>query len=373
MSRKDVDVLTAIGILVVAALVAGLFFAWRTTTDDAPGQAGARSAAETVPPPTTSPLTGNRSAESQPRPASPPAPTAIPETPTPPAPGRSTADPADQSPAPALLLSPVEVEPDAKALGAAVVHQLTNYQADVSFQDLAAGLVSDRLEQAALLLAASPVLHSDSASQGVVEYAQLGGLTISQVSIMVLVRQQIQEATGPERVETRTVDVRLKRSAPDSPWEFERLASAGGEPVPRPENLSPAAVAVLDDPRITIADSARWDIYSGHTQDSMLTLMSSMAEVSPYAAVVLHTGHPINVFQTNRLSNHSVGRAIDIYRVGDQNVIDGRDQGSAVWNFALALTQRADIVEFGTPWPLDDTPWTFTNLVHQDHLHVAAF
>ena len=222
-------------------------------------------------------------------------------------------------------------------------------------------------------LAAAPVLHRGSTSQGFVEYAQMGGLTISQVSIMVLVRQEIREETGLERVETRTFDVRLNRTAPDSPWRFERLASAGGTPVPRPETLSPAAIAVLDDPRIAIADSARWDIYSGHTQDSMLTLMSALADVSPYAAVVLHTGHPINVFQTDRLSNHSVGRAIDIYRVGEQNVIDGRDEGSMVWNFVQALTGRADIVEFGTPWPLEGTPRMFTNLVHQDHLHIASF
>ena len=130
---------------------------------------------------------------------------------------------------------------------------------------------------------------------------------------------------------------------------------------------------MVDDPRITLPDSARWDIFNAHTQEPLLLLMSAMADISPYAAVVLHTGHPINVFETNRLSNHSVGRAIDIYRIDDVNVVDGREVGSKPWDFALEIAQRSDVRQLGSPWLLAGrVPTLFTDAVHQDHFHVAT-
>ncbi len=267
--------------------------------------------------------------------------------------------------------TPNEVEPDAKRLGALVAHQLTNYDAGASFDTLAAGITDDPYLLASTLASAVPILHAESWSRGEVEYAQLGGLTPDTASIMVVVEQTI-GGNGPERVETRTMDIRLRHGAAGT-WEFEELASAGGVPVARPDDLRPVAAAVVDDPRIGLPDSAEWDIYAGHTGDSLLTTLAELAEIMPFSAAVLHTGHPYNVFGTGRVSNHSIGRAIDIYEVGGQRVIDGRVEGSVTHDFVTMLAQRDDIYEFGAPWDFPDArSRMFTNLVHQDHIHIGV-
>lgn len=274
-------------------------------------------------------------------------------------------------PVPALWIPGFgETQPDGKGLGAAIVADLTNYDPGDSFTDIAASLTNDPTAQNALLDAAAAVLHPDTWSRGTVEYAQLGGLTADRTSIMVVVRQEL-GGTEP-RVERRTFDVRLIRDALGA-WTFDRLASAGGEVVARPDDLSEAAAAVLADERIGLADSAIWDIYSGHTSDPLLRLMSELAEVTPFDAVVLHTGHPFNVFETDRISNHSVGRAIDIYRFGDELVINGRFEGSLTQAVTRDLSQRTDVSELGSPWKFAEaTTASFTNEVHQDHIHLVA-
>ncbi|MDG2113928.1 MAG: hypothetical protein P8N02_15100 [Actinomycetota bacterium] len=88
---------------------------------------------------------------------------------------------------------------------------------------------------------------------------------------------------------------------------------------------------------------------------------------------VLHTGHPRNVFGTDRLSNHTVGLAVDIYELGSVPVIDSHHVTSATYGFAKELASRTDVKEFGSPWLFEDAvASTFTNEVHHDHLHIGV-
>jgi hypothetical protein len=61
---------------------------------------------------------------------------------------------------------------------------------------------------------------------------------------------------------------------------------------------------------------------------------------------------------------------MDVYRLGTTHVVDDRTPGSATYQLARQLQQRADLSELGSPWRLG--PGSFTDTVHQDHLHIAV-
>ncbi len=270
--------------------------------------------------------------------------------------------------------APNESQLDAKRSGAAVAYTLTNYGADWSSTELAAAVTLDPQRARALGDLLGEVHQPGMWSRGTIEYAQLGGYTGSAISIMVVVRQDLGSPGSHEvqRSEKRTMDVRLVKNALGE-WQFERLASAGGHPVARPADLSPLAASVVDDERIDLPDSARWDIYSGHTDEALLRFMADLAELSPYKVVVLHTGHPHNVFGTDRLSNHTVGRAVDIYEIDSVRVIDAHDRSSWIYLLSDHLVMRSDIREYGSPWLFDGAVASnFTNEVHHDHIHVGV-
>ncbi len=286
--------------------------------------------------------------------------------------GTPAATPLLQAP---FELSPNEVQADAKRLGAAVAYQITNYGPDSSTIELAVGVTVDSARAQVLAAVAETVHHPGMWSRSTIEYAQLGGHLDDGISIMVVIHQELgAEGTEvPERAETRTMDVRLVRNASGA-WEFDELASAGGQPVARPADLSPLAASVVDDPRIDLPDSAIWDIYSGHTDHVLLQMMSDIAARIPYSVAVLHTGHPQNVFGTDRLSNHTAGRAVDIHELGSELVIDSHDVTSPIYDVSEWLVSRPDVKEFGSPWRFEDpVAHTFTNEVHHDHLHVGVF
>ncbi len=287
-----------------------------------------------------------------------------------------SAAPVVPPPFPALFEpSPNEVQADAKRLGTAVAYMITNYEPESSTIELAKGVTADLTRVVHLASVAETVHYPGLWSRGTIEYAQLGGNLDGGISILVVVHQELgAEGIGePERTETRTMDVRLVRNASGA-WEFDELASAGGQPVARPADLSPLAASVVDNPRIDLPDSAIWDIYSGHTDHVLLQTMSDIAERTPYSVAALHTGHPDNVFGTDRVSNHTVGRAVDIHELDSELVIDSHEVTSSIYAVAEWLASRSDLKEFGSPWRFDDAvAHTFTNEVHHDHLHVGVF
>ena len=268
-----------------------------------------------------------------------------------------------------------EVRAEAKQLGALVAYVITNYEVDSSLTDVLGTLPVDPDRADALALEVQSIHHPGMWSRGTVEYAQLGGHLDGRISIMVVVRQDVgaEGSSEPERTETRTVDVRLARGESGA-WELEEIASAGGQPVERPADLEPLAASVVDNPRIGLPDSAIWDIYSGHTDHALLQTMLDLVARTPYFVVVLQTGHPHHVFGTPRLSNHTVGRAVDIYQVGSELVIDSHEVTSSLYAVSEWVVSRTDIREFGSPWRFDDAvAHTFTNQVHHDHLHIGVY
>jgi hypothetical protein len=102
--------------------------------------------------------------------------------------------------------------------------------------------------------------------------------------------------------------------------------------------------------------------------------MAELADQTPYEVVVLATGHPHNVFETNRVSQHTVGQAVDVYRIGDHQVIDDRGPDGATKGIVEWLYDHPDVAQVGSPWDLDGagSGRSFTNVVHQDHIHLAV-
>lgn len=267
----------------------------------------------------------------------------------------------------AAPFSPNETHPNAKRLASEVALALTTYSQGETAADIAARLPYSGNAPVEL---AQTLYVPGAWSQGRILYPQLGGLGDTRASVMVVTEQIIGTAEDT-RVFVRTLDVRLRLA--DGQWRFDRLASAGGTVTPPPQSVSPEALAVLNEPRIELPDSARWDILSGQIAPNLLVIMARLAELTPYGVVTLSQGHPYEVFGTDKQSDHTRGLAVDIYRIGNDLVIDNRAEGSKVHDIVRWLYDQPEIRQIGSPWALDGFGGrSFTDRLHQDHLHVAV-
>ena len=245
---------------------------------------------------------------------------------------------------------------------------LTNYGADESAADIAARLDFTGSGNADQLAATFHI--AGAWSQGRILYPQLGGLGDEAASVMVVTEQMVGTAEGV-RVFIRTLDVRL--ALVEGSWRFAGLASEGGTQVMPTGPVPQIALAVLNNPRIEMPDSARWDILSGAISTNLLAVMARLAEKTPYGVTTLSQGHPYEVFGTDRQSDHTRGRAVDIYRLDNTLVIDDRTTGSFTHEIVQWLYDQPEIRQIGSPWRLEGPRGrSFTDRLHQDHLHVAV-
>ncbi len=274
---------------------------------------------------------------------------------------------------------PGEVYPNAKLLAAAVVQSLTTYGDGDAVVDVVTRSLVDPIpgfDVAGIASTVTPLIVPGATSVGRVVYPQLGGLAPAEApqtcSVMVVTEQRITQGTL-ERVVTRCIDVRLVIAG--GQWRLDRVDSIGGEELARPEDLPPEAAAVLDDDRIELPDSARWDIYAGIIDQRLLLAMLDMAERQPFAVTSLRNGHPANVFGTDRQSNHTAGRGVDVWRIGPEAVVSQRpDESTPAWQVNHDLFLAGEVPELGGPWAFDGFGGrSFTNEVHLDHLHVAFY
>lgn len=242
---------------------------------------------------------------------------------------------------------------------------------------VAAGAAGPGFDVAAALAEAAP-LYAEAVTSGEIVYPQFGGLVpdgggARSACIMVVVRQQLLAPGGAVAEVVRTCDIRVRLR--DGVWQVERLASIGGEPVDRPAGLDPATAAVLDDPRITLPDSARWDVHAGRVAPDVLAVLAAAAGRAALSVAVLRSGHPVNVFGTDRPSAHTAGRAVDVWAVGGTPVVAQAATGSparAVLDGAFADPR---VTQTGSPGGTDldgRGRRSFINVVHADHLHLAT-
>lgn len=198
-----------------------------------------------------------------------------------------------------------------------------------------------------------------------VVYPQFGGLTPWSASVMVLAEQTLRAVDGATRRRTLVLDVRLERSGSRA------QVRAVPPPVVRTTRtpISATARKVLRTRNIRLAAPARQDVRSGDVDDAVLRVLARLANRYTIDVLVLHTGHPRNVYATDRISNHTEGRAVDIWRIDGVPVV--RAPRALLRGF-LAAAGAAGATEVGGPFDLNGAGGGyFTDEVHSDHVHVG--
>ena len=279
------------------------------------------------------------------------------------------------APQPTVWPSVVSYEPSAaetyrngKRLASRAVLRAVTYPRGASAAEVAARIGQTAISRRELASVIAPVVERDRESSGQIVYPQLSGVTETSMGAMVVVRQRLTAPGGDARRVTRVFDVRLRRSG--GPWSVDRIASVGGSAVRRPADLDGPARAVVDDPRIELSDTARWDVFRGDVDPGLLSALEQLADRHRISVSVLRSGHPRAVWATDRLSAHSRGFAADIYKVDGRLVVTQR-QGASDAREAAAYLVQAGAEQVGSPWILGPGgSRSFTDVVHEDHLHL---
>jgi hypothetical protein len=258
--------------------------------------------------------------------------------------------------------------PDGKRIAAQAAIEALTYARGDDASKAAARLGAADVGRERLAEVLEPAVDPAMRSAAKVEYVQLSGLTTTTLGAMVVVEQRLQNEVGGWRSVTRVLDVRLVRT--DGPWTLEQIASVGGSEVARPDALSSEAEEVLDNPRIDLPDSARWDVYRGDVDPSLLATVAEAGKDHELAITVFGSGHPPNVWATDRESAHTQGLAVDIWAVDGVPVSAQREVGSPAYELASKFVADG-AAQLGSPWVLGPGgSLSFTDAVHADHLHL---
>lgn len=202
-----------------------------------------------------------------------------------------------------------------------------------------------------------------------VTVAQYGGLLATSASILVVCRQWLVAADGRVRSGGSTVDVRLAARRGRPRWVVTALhPSAPGAPA---APLSPLARQVLASRRLELPPASRADVRSGHVHDSVLTGLLRLSASYQIGVSVVRSGHPVHVFGTDRVSDHTDGRAFDTYRIDGRLVVDPATPRTLVSGYMQAAV-RSGAYNVGGPYlPGGGAGPFFTDPTHSDHVHIA--
>ena len=195
--------------------------------------------------------------------------------------------------------------------------------------------------------------------------AQYGGLLASTASVLVVCRSFTRQAHRVVEA-GHTYDVRLALLG--GRWRVTAVhPSHPGGPTAHP---TAATRHVLASSRIDLPPAARADIASGMVHDSVLEAMLSVSRRWSIGVSVVRTGHPIDVFGTNRPSDHPRGRAFDTWRIADHAVVRPSTPRGLVTAYMEALA-TAGSYNVGGPVLLGAAPQYFSDRTHHDHVHAG--
>lgn len=153
----------------------------------------------------------------------------------------------------------------------------------------------------------------------------------------------------------------------------ERYRRAAAAPPPTPQAVegddAALAQAVLSSDRIELRPEAVSDVRAGRIDGRLLAVLLTLSQSFTIAGVgPFITGH--GTYTTSgSVSNHSVGRAVDIGTVNGQLVRDSSPAARAVALAAARLPARIRPTEVGTPFGDLSLPGFFNDAAHEDHLH----
>ena len=132
------------------------------------------------------------------------------------------------------------------------------------------------------------------------------------------------------------------------------------------------AVALVDHPNLTLSAEARADVLSGDADPRVVAALAAALAEHRIEVSVIKTGHAQFVRGTDRISNHYLGRGVDISSVDGVPVSTSNQAalGLAVAFLTADPSLRPD--ELGSPWPdLAQFPGAFSDEDHTGHLHLG--
>ena len=143
---------------------------------------------------------------------------------------------------------------------------------------------------------------------------------------------------------------------------------------PLAPSSDPFVLALVHHPRITTTRShgcdPAADLASGKLDLRVQSLLAVLAERHTIRLSCLATGHSRFVKGTQRVSNHTVWRAVDIDRVDGQPVARNSAAARLLVGWLDALEGPLRPVEIGSPFDLGRRPY-FSDEDHQHHIHVG--
>lgn len=264
---------------------------------------------------------------------------------------------------------PGEVEPDVKLRAVQLVEAIGSWPAGGQGPAAARGRVAALgLDPGLVDQGAELLVRGEEAVLRVV-VAQYGGLLAGSADVMIACEQWSRDAGGEVTPGGTTVEVRLSRLDPR--WTVTGLQTAQpGTPVAQ---LPRAAHLVLAEPRIVLPSAARTDVLAGTVHEGVLELMLTLSRRHAFAVTVLRSGHPPNVFGTDRPSDHAGGRAFDVWQIDGRAVVDPATPHDLVDGFMRAAA-AAGSYNVGGPRQLGGGTTSrqfFSDLAHRDHVHVG--
>ncbi|MFF2660028.1 hypothetical protein ACFVUH_22015 [Kitasatospora sp. NPDC058032] len=263
---------------------------------------------------------------------------------------------------------PGEVQPDVKLRAVELIEALGTWgpggQGPAAARERVAalGLPPQLADQA------GPLLPADAEAVVEVIDAQYGGILADSASVLVVCRQW--SATGSAvTAGGTTVDVRLSAASPR--WTVTALHPA--DPGPAAPQLPALAGRVLAEPRIVLPPAAVADLRSGSVHDSVLQAMLTLAGPYSFQVSVVRSGHPLNVFGTDRPSDHPAGRAFDTWQIDGHAVVDPATPRDLVEGFMRAAAAAGSYNVGGPLLPAGGATANqfFTDDTHHDHVHAG--
>ncbi|MFF0345698.1 hypothetical protein [Kribbella sp. NPDC004875] len=194
--------------------------------------------------------------------------------------------------------------------------------------------------------------------------AQYGGILTDTASVLVPCRVY---TISNGRVVTggTTVDVRLSKS--NGKWRVTSTHPA--QPGHPTRQLSASARQVLSNDRIALPPASAADIRSGQVHDSVLAAMLELAKPYRIGISVIRSGHPLDVFGTNRPSDHPRGRAFDTWQINGHPVVSPSTSRSLITSYMRAA-EALGSYNVGGPYQLSGTAF-FSDRTHHDHVHAG--
>ena len=261
-----------------------------------------------------------------------------------------------------------DIDPQVKTRAVRLIEALGNWptghggSAAARARVTALGLDPTLVDQAGAVLNSAP----DAALQ--VLEAQYGGILSDSASVLVVCRQWHRGADGQIVAGGTTVDVRLSQDEPR--WKVTALHPA--QPGPAVSPVPSAAQRVLTSPQLTLPPDVQADLRSGNIHASALDSLLTLTRTYRLELSVMRSGHPIDVFGTDRPSDHPKGRAFDVWRINGQAVVDPSSSRSMIEGFMRAAA-AAGSYNVGGPWQLSGgaPDQFFSDNTHHDHVHVG--